>query len=77
MKIQKMYVKSVRPYQTGLLFRLERWITPEALLKELHHDNPELDINKCYIQVTIKDDENNMPTPKVVLYAQCTEVEFL
>lgn len=79
MKIQKTYVKSVGPYQTGMFIELENWISPKALLKELHQDNQLLDIEECYIKMSIYIDEkeNNTLVPNILLFVPCTKVEFV
>lgn len=79
MKIRKMYVKNIGPYQTGMLIEVENWVCPQTLLKEVHCDNPYLDIEECYIKTSIYIDkeENNMPIPKTVLFVPCNKVEFI
>lgn len=78
MKIQKMYVKSTEAYQTDMLIELETWISPEALLKEIHNDNPDLQIGKCHIRTSIHIDEKDNPILKVILFLPCSSVvEFM
>lgn len=78
MKIQKMYVKNIEPYQTGMLIEVENWVCPQTLLKEVHCDNPHLNIEDCFIKTSIyiDEEENNMPVPKMVLFIPCNKVEF-
>ena len=79
MKIKKVYVKSVGPYQTGMFIELEDWISPQTLLKELHQDNQHLDIEECYIKMSIyiDEEENNTLVPNILLFVPCNKVEFI
>ena len=73
-----MYVKSVGPYQTGMFIELENWISPKTFLKELHQDNQLLDIEECYIKMSIYEEENNTLVPNILLFVlPCTKVEFI
>ena len=80
MKIQKMYVKSIKPYPNGTWIEVESWVCPETLLKQLHYDNSHLEIEKCCVKTSIHMDEENKdnpPTPKVLLFVPCFPIEFI